>query len=986
MDGSHRSAGHMSMADLSTSHLFEKYTVEEIRKLERETRADIEKKKEDLRQMVGERYRDLIEAADTITDMKNCAEKIVVSIQDMQKHCVNLQKTHFTKGISISPKKAGNSGSQSSGFYAIASQTKLLLDIPEKIWSDIESGEHLHATQLYLLACHIVSSLQLDTTTHQSAQLLKWFPVLSRQWAAICHFKPSILQSCRNVLKNADAPDEEIAKSLCAIMLLEDTSPRQVFTEFLLARKNAVHQAFSSPQFDTSVKRQVCGVTNLINLTLRQIHAVFYHQENEGEDDEKSNLLLSVLNKVTQSGDGQTVLAEELAVGTFSKHLPSHITEFHPKLRAAATPIAASFVQESVSQWVETCISDVHDGISKLLGYVTSIRGLTSIRDAVWDLLQEAEDDIPLNTVAKRVLGRTLCLWGEFVRPLFLTRIQAIIQESLDQTLTNSHQLVIQASRETDSSPADLDVASHTWTELASDVPSPLAWQAGPSTKDVLDAGSLYMKARAFTPKTQSICSFIDVRLKSLLEDLGCYADKQTDRQTDRPQQQQQSDKQTATSRGAQGPFDKYADTTSLHSFLQIACTQCVNRLIEHIKQELTDCKGALDVAHEANLEEQAIGTINRVVFLGRLCSALTELSPHLQQAVLITEKRDRRSEQQRIRTKIATKRDSKSSSTDDEWSKSKAGFLSQSNEAYKLWSRYTCTSLLAEFKDNLTDTSPSALLKNSTAWDSIDIEEETEDGKKVSSKIRLPVQSSWYVQSLLYGLCEEINRVGGHALSSSLVSELVRATGDGLLHTYQTILKGKSPRGRDASRRLTQPQALQLLFDIRFIGSIMLGRGEDKKDQARFNDLLHGLMDTLEGFVDPFDLDVFTPHMTSNLNRHAHRCSLLLGFLTSPEKHLFSSQRSSAAGYQEQHNVLPLSSPQVRFSLLPLSTASSQTSKLTLQPALARQKQPQVSSMATPSPMDAILHKSRSSPASLSSRLSSSLKSGWLSNLGGQS
>ena len=31
--------------------------------------------------------------------------------------------------------------------------------------------------------------------------------------------------------------DQVVARALCAIMLLEDSSPRQVFTEFLLARK-----------------------------------------------------------------------------------------------------------------------------------------------------------------------------------------------------------------------------------------------------------------------------------------------------------------------------------------------------------------------------------------------------------------------------------------------------------------------------------------------------------------------------------------------------------------------------------------------------------------------------------------------------------------------------------------------------------------------------------------------------------------------------
>ncbi|XP_063970712.1 conserved oligomeric Golgi complex subunit 1-like [Lytechinus pictus] len=969
----------MSIVDLSTNQLFEKYTIEEIRKLEKETRDEIETKKEDLRQMVGERYRDLIEAADTITEMKNCSEKIVQSIQDMQKHCVNLQKTHLTKGIGLSPKKAVNSGSQSSGFYAIASQTKLLLDIPEKIWSDIESGDHLHATQLYLLACHIVSSLQLDTTTHQSTQLLKWFPVLSRQWAAICHFKPSILQSCRNVLKNASASDMVITKALCSIMLLEDTSPRQVFTEFLLARKNAVHQAFSSSQYDASVKKQVCGVTNLINLTLRQIHAVFYHQEGDENNDEEGNLLQRVLTETTSTSDGKSVLADELAVGTFSKHLPANITDFHPTLRSSTDPIAATYLQECVSQWVETCISDVHDGISKLLNYVTSIRGLTSIRDAVWDLLQE-DDNVPaLRNITKRVLGRSLCLWGEFVRPLFLTRMQAILQDALDQTLTNSHHLVIQASHDMESSPADLDVAAHTWKEISSDLPSPMAWRGGAGSRDVLDAGSLYMKARAFTPKTQSICSFIDVRLKSLLEDLSSYTDRLTDKQP--------SDKQKpVSSKPSQEPFDKFADTVNLHSFLQIAGTKCVTRLADHIKEELSDCKLKLKTAQEEKLHDQSSVIINRVVFLGRLCSALTELSPHLQQAVLITERKDSKVDAMRLRSKVTGKRESKNTASEDEWSKLKSKFQEQCQESYRIWSEFTSSELLEEFNVNLRDTSPSAMLKNATAWDSIDIEEETEEGKKVSSKIRLPVQSSWYVQSLLYGLCEEINRIGGHALSRSIISQLVNTTSTGLLNAYQTMLDERAKVKGDGHSKLTQPQALQLLFDVRFIGSVMSGRGEDKKENSQFTGQLQRLIDLLEGFIDPFDLDVFTPHMTSNLNRHVHRSSLLLGFLTSPDRHMFSGHRSSSAGYQEQHNVLPLTTKQVRFSLLPLSTTTTPCSKITLHSAVNRQKQPQKPSMERSSPMEAILHKSRSSPASLSSRLSSSLKSGWLSNLGGQS
>ena len=53
-----------------SSSLFAGRSIEEIGAIERKLRSDIERKREDLRQMVGERYRDLIEAADTITTMK----------------------------------------------------------------------------------------------------------------------------------------------------------------------------------------------------------------------------------------------------------------------------------------------------------------------------------------------------------------------------------------------------------------------------------------------------------------------------------------------------------------------------------------------------------------------------------------------------------------------------------------------------------------------------------------------------------------------------------------------------------------------------------------------------------------------------------------------------------------------------------------------------------------------------------------------------
>lgn len=74
-------------------------------------------------------------------------------------------------------------------FYCLAAQIQLLLQIPEKIWSAMESSQYLHATQLYLLWCHLHSLLQLDSSGTCYSPVLARFPILVRQVAAGSHFR-----------------------------------------------------------------------------------------------------------------------------------------------------------------------------------------------------------------------------------------------------------------------------------------------------------------------------------------------------------------------------------------------------------------------------------------------------------------------------------------------------------------------------------------------------------------------------------------------------------------------------------------------------------------------------------------------------------------------------------------------------------------------------------------------------------------------------
>lgn len=226
------------------AHLFECYNTEEIRGIERKVRGEIEQKREELRQMVGERYRDLIDAADTIGEMKQCSESVVQSIQDMQQYCHRLKQGK----ASVASCRVESQTPWQVKFYTMASQIKLLLEIPERIWSAMEASQYLQATQLYLMCCHLHHLLQLEATTAGLySSVLVRFPILIRQVATTEHFRAAILLDSRSLLRGRAVSDQAIAEALVSIMLLEDSSPRQALADFLLARKSSIHQLLNQP-------------------------------------------------------------------------------------------------------------------------------------------------------------------------------------------------------------------------------------------------------------------------------------------------------------------------------------------------------------------------------------------------------------------------------------------------------------------------------------------------------------------------------------------------------------------------------------------------------------------------------------------------------------------------------------------------------------------------------------------------------------------
>ncbi|XP_060147050.1 conserved oligomeric Golgi complex subunit 1 isoform X2 [Globicephala melas] len=905
--------------------LFESHGAEEIRGLERQVRAEIEHKKEELRQMVGERYRDLIEAADTIGQMRRCAEGLVGAVKATDQYCSRLRQAG-----SAAPRPPRDPQPQQPSqekFYSMAAQIKLLLEIPEKIWSSMEASEYLHATQLYLLCCHLHKLLQLDPSSSRYSPVLSRFPILSQQLAAASHFRSAILHESKMLLTCQAVADQAVAEALCSVMLLEESSPRQALADFLLARKAAIQKLLNQQHHGAGVKSQICSLVELLATTLNQAHALFYTLP-EGLLPDPSlpcGMLLSTLDNITgqhPTGKSIGVLQEGMKLCSWFKHLPASVVEFQPALRTLARPISQEYLKDTLQKWIHMCNEDIKNGISNLLMYVTSMKGLAAIRDATWELLANESIHHSWDVICRRLLDRPLLFWEDLMQQLFLDRLQTLTKEGFDSISSSSKELLISALRELESSASsstsnkhihfEHNMALFLWSESPSDLPPDAAW-VSVSNRAQFPGSGLSMKAQAVSPCVQSFCSALDSKLKVKLEDLLAYL----------PSGDPSPPKDVSPAQARNCAFDRYADAGTVQEMLQMHSTACVRHITDCVQAELQRIQQAIQGQQDA-LDGVKL---HSVLFMARLCQSLGELCPHLKQCILgksgSTEKpaRDSRAlkKQGKGKTQEIVPMQAK-------WQEVKELLLQQSVMGYRVWSSAVVKVLAHGFTQSLLLDDAGSVLATATSWDELEIQEEAESGSSVTSKIRLPVQPSWYVQSFLLSLCQEINRVGGHALPKVTLQEMLKSCLVQVVAAYEKLSEEKQVK-KEGAFPMTQNRALQLLYDLRYLNIVLTTKGEElKSGRSKQDPRVEKVADYLEALIDPFDLDVFTPHLHGNLNRLVQRTSVLFGLVTATENHF--TPRSSTFSSQEAHNVLPLASSQIRFGLLPLSMTSPRKAK----------------------------------------------------------
>lgn len=95
-----------------------------------------------------------MKAADTIGDMKNTSQSVTNQIGNVMGTCRSLNDQQLL-GFKSEPQHFKALDRQTCNYYGIVVQIKLLTELPELIWTCIDSEDYFVATQLFVFSRHI---------------------------------------------------------------------------------------------------------------------------------------------------------------------------------------------------------------------------------------------------------------------------------------------------------------------------------------------------------------------------------------------------------------------------------------------------------------------------------------------------------------------------------------------------------------------------------------------------------------------------------------------------------------------------------------------------------------------------------------------------------------------------------------------------------------------------------------------------------------
>ncbi|KAG7575305.1 hypothetical protein FFLO_00469 [Filobasidium floriforme] len=217
-------------ATMDPDEVFRRLNVKEVKKVEGLLRASAAGKQGELRNMVSERYRDLLLSTSQISQLRDSSLRLSTTLKHIESLCA-------------SPKTIGTNGngqvdvSDVKNQLPTAASVKLLLDVPEALYSYLAGKQFLEAAYLWLLTRvvkeELVSSSGAESDEKGSTNQT-FLPLVQKQWEILLPLRGQIVERATTSLRDRAA----LANALLAILLLEaHNNPLPEILDIFLAQR-----------------------------------------------------------------------------------------------------------------------------------------------------------------------------------------------------------------------------------------------------------------------------------------------------------------------------------------------------------------------------------------------------------------------------------------------------------------------------------------------------------------------------------------------------------------------------------------------------------------------------------------------------------------------------------------------------------------------------------------------------------------------------
>ncbi|XP_050376557.1 conserved oligomeric Golgi complex subunit 1 [Argentina anserina] len=880
--------------------LFRTKGIAEIRNVESDTRRQIQAKKEELRQLVGTRYRDLIDSADSIVHMKNSATSI--------SH--NLSSVHHAilHSLSLSESKPSDDSKPSGSIriYAIACRVKYLVDTPENIWGCLDESMFLESAARYVRAGHVHLTL---TTVHKP--FLSHFPLLHHQWQIVDAFKSQISQRARDrLLSHSALPVAAIADALAAVALIDDLSPRHVLSLFLHTRKACLSHllnAASADDGDGDVVSLLCQALRVIQVTVGQVGELFLRVFND----------MPMFYKVVLGCPP----ASQLFGGIPNPEDEVKLwNSFRDNVDSAMGLLDKDYIATAASSWLTECGAQMVDKINGryLIDAIASGKELSLAERLIRETMSSKEVlegslewlkkvfgsqiDLPWSRMSELVLGDDSDLWDSIFESEFVGRMKVIVDSRFDKLKT--------AARINDGKAVDfLGAGGGVWF-IESKSNSKKA-TALPCVENCLN---FY-----FGPQVSDIRDAVDSSCQDVLDDLLSFLE---------------SPKAAVRLK-------------NLAPYVQDKCFQTMSLILEQLSSELDRL--------EKGSNKQKLLIIERALFIGRLLFALQNHSKHIplvlgpprswvneaESAVLPSLLRQSKAptDSHVLDSPRSSKRHTSSATAAllgasqsaspklEELNVTMRNLRIRAHTFWMIWLTDELSVILSRDLEKDDALSSSTPLRG---WEETVVRQEQSDDNQSVMKIWLPSMPSLYIVSFLFRVCEDVHRIGGHVLDKIILQKLALKLLEKVLDIYGHFLSNLDVGGS----QVLEKGVLQILLDLRFVFDVLSGGDSNlnerktksnfrrKQDQSRMKsataERFDGLIHSFSQRLDPIDWLTYEPYLWENEKQSYLRHAVLFGFFVQLNR-LYTDTVQKLPTNSES-NIMRCSSVP-RFKYLPIST-----------------------------------------------------------------